>query len=1059
MKNLNLQSLFRIGGFIPVIILIFISAIFFYTNLKKYQESTNLTKKIELSQTLDNIVASIGRERGKSGIYFASKGSFPNSKQAVIQKRKETDIQINRLKKLLNQYPELKTPQLQRILLSLNKINIVRKKIDSFKINFKDWFLNYYSVMDANIYRYEAQLFKAEQTKSLFESRAITPSIEKLLMAKQNLRKAIENWGRQRGYLSFIVTKNIPISQEDYKLVFFDWYFNNESLPIYILNTYPDLKNILTSNTYKEHVNKFIEILHTTQSVSNVYAETEEFDGYPIDANEVFNNSTKRINDIIKVNKILSKKISNEVSIISNNAFNMLIISSVLMLLSLLLFIIYIIIEKSIKKNFVGLNELVTKLIPLANEGNETKINKPKNTEEAYQIIDQAIENAVKLSKKAEEAAKAKSLFLANMSHEIRTPLNGILGFLELLKTTELNDEQEEYINTITTSANSLLEIINNILDISKIESNKVELELIPFKPVNEFEDTIEIFAARAADNGINLSSYIDPSIPAELKGDILKVKEVLTNLLSNAIKFTHEGDITLTVKKSNMTSTKVNLYFEVADTGIGVSEEQKEKIFEAFSQADISVTRKYGGTGLGLAISGKYVELMGGKLQIESELNVGTKFFFELELEIIDPQNSLIINSFDKLSIAVLQDKKDNIKSDFLLNYLKYAGVNILYFSSLDDLKNIIKTEPLNSVCFIYEMLDNKEYLEYLSSVNISYTLISSLKNKSEIEELEYKPLDTVWDPMNPHKIYSMLGKLDSSRLSQYKTDNKTEEKENGVDENKFNLKALVAEDNPINQKLIKITLEQMGIKVVLSNNGLEAFNKYNLNPESYDLIFMDIQMPVMDGIEATHEILDFEEEEEIPHTPIIALTANALKGDKERFLAEGMDDYLTKPLNREALLKTIKKFVQKKLGLPEEKEETIEVPKQTQENQNTPSLTFEIEFEDDLDTNKNIIVARKISLERNILNNYLESFGFNGIKNIEKLNELGANISKEKQNILFIDKDFVENIPIDVVAKQIKAHIPNMTIVTFDKTQEKIENVDYVISNVNKETLKKIL
>ena len=216
------------------------------------------------------------------------------------------------------------------------------------------------------------------------------------------------------------------------------------------------------------------------------------------------------------------------------------------MAISLIMFIIYILIERNIKNNFVGLSGLIDKLIPLAKEGNDIIIEKPRNTEEAYKIIDQAIENAIKLSKKAEEAAKAKSLFLANMSHEIRTPLNGILGFLELLKTTDLDDEQLEYITTITSSANSLLEIINNILDISKIESDKVELELIPFKPVTEFENTIEIFGARAADKGISLASYIDPSLPSNLKGDILKIKEVLINLLSNAIKFTHEGYVSL---------------------------------------------------------------------------------------------------------------------------------------------------------------------------------------------------------------------------------------------------------------------------------------------------------------------------------------------------------------------------------------------------------------------------------------------------------------------------------------------------------------------------------
>ena len=1068
MKNLNLQSLFRIGGFIPVVILLIISITFFSLNFIKYQEANTLNKKIELSKALDNLVASIGRERGKSGIFFASKGHFPKSKEFVDAKRKETDANINKLKAVINKYPELNTPKLQKILQYLNQINNVRQKINSFNIPFTKWFFDYYSKMDALIYNYEAELFRINKKTSFFIPDTISPAIEQALMAKQNLRKAIENWGRQRGYLSFVVTQNIPISKKDYHYVFFDWYFNNESLPIGVLSADNQIKQLFNSISYKEHLKKYRNILYTAQKVSNIYTEIEEFDGYPIDSLEVFTAFTKRINDIIQVNNILTKKIYAELDIIAKNALNMLIISAVLMLLSIILFIVYIAIEKNIKKNFVGLNELVEKLIPLASEGNDIIIEKPKNSEDAYKIIDKAIANVVELSKKAEEAAKAKSLFLANMSHEIRTPLNGILGFLELLKTTELDEEQNEYVNTITTSANSLLEIINNILDISKIESNKVELELIPFKPVNEFEDTIEIFGARAADKGINLAAYIDPSIPVNLKGDILKIKEVLTNLLSNAIKFTHEGYITLKVKKTDMTSTKVKLYFEVADTGIGVSEEQKDKIFEAFSQADISVTRKYGGTGLGLAISGKYIELMGGKIQIESELNVGTKFFFEIELEVLDAQKSLIDNSFDKLTLAILETGKTDIRLEYLKNYLKYAGVSTLYFKSIDELKNIIKNESLNSVTCVYELLGENanKYIDYLQSANIKYTLVSSLKNKSDIDNFQYKSIYTIWDPINPHKTYSMLEEIDNSRLNTYtkaiNTINNTEDQES------FNLKVLVAEDNPINQKLIKITLEQMAIKVVLSNNGLEAFNKYSINPENYDLIFMDIQMPVMDGIEATHEILDFEEEEEIPHTPIIALTANALKGDREIFLSEGMDEYLTKPINKEALVNIIKKFSKDKIKQEILNEEnSIETKEIEENNTETPKLELDndkLEIDIPKTTkSENVIVARKDQLKRNILINYLENFGYNNIKVIENINELGKNLSKDEENILFIDKNFVDNVSIDTVAKAIKQQLQNnninIKIITFDSTNSNIDNVDIVIANVNKQTLSKIL
>ena len=1071
MKKLNLQSLFRIAGFVPVVILLFISGAFLYINYLKYEAAQILNKKIELSQALDDVVARIGRERAKSGIYFASKGQFPGSQKGLDIKRKDTDRMIKKLKSVLNKYPELNTPKLQQIIGYLNRIHSVRNKIDNFQYkNFREWFFNYYTLMDGLIYKYEARLFKIESEDGLITTTPVTSHIEELLMAKQNLRKAIENWGRQRGYLTYITTKNEPIPEEDYKYVFFDWYFNNESLPISILsNSYPEIAQIFNSLTYKTHLKNYRSMLHDAQKVANIYSELAEFDGYPMDSNEVFNVFTAKIDDVIKVNNILTKKVLKHVGHVTEKATNMLIISSVLMILSILLFIIYIVIEKSIKRNFVGLNDLVEKLLPLANEGNEIALEKPKNAEEAYKIIDKAIENAVELSKKAEEAAKAKSLFLANMSHEIRTPLNGILGFLELLKTTELNDEQFEYINTITTSANSLLEIINNILDISKIESNKIELELIPFKPINEFEDTIEIFGARAADKGIDLVTYIDPSIPSNLKGDVLKIKEVLTNLLSNAIKFTHEGYIALKVKKTNFTTTKVKLYFEVEDTGIGVSEEQKDRIFEAFSQADISVTRKYGGTGLGLAISGKYIELMGGKIQIESELNKGTKFFFEVEFEVLDPKESLTPNSFEKLKLAVLDNNKDNIKLNYLKEYLKYAHTQNLYFQSIDELKELVKNESINAVTFVYELLPSTEVIEYLESANIKYTIISSLKNKQKVDALTHKPIFAVWDPMNPHKVYSMLEEIDNSRLNTYKKVIDTISTKESSEQ--FDLTVLVAEDNPINQKLIKITLEQMGIKVILANNGLEAFNKYSINPDNYDLIFMDIQMPVMDGIEATHEILDFEEEEEITHTPIIALTANALKGDRERFLSEGMDEYLTKPINKEALVNIIKKFAKDKMKkqLLENSDSNTSIEEQTIIKTEKPSNdNLNLDLDLNLETSSEvkdakIIIAKKNSLERNILTNYLENFGYNNISYLNSIKELGANIDKTKENILFIDKDFIENANISNIAKTIKSQLEKMNIkikiITFDPMQTQIDYIDNVLNSINKQTLSQIL
>ncbi|RUM57209.1 MAG: hybrid sensor histidine kinase/response regulator, partial [Nautilia sp.] len=704
MKNLKLTTLFRLSGALPSLLLFTIAGIIFYISFLKYQISENLTKQIEINKAVDRVLAAMGQERGATGIFFASQGHYPNSKKLLTSKRKNLDNAVNNLKIVLNKYPELKTDKLSFIISMLNERNNMRREIDKFKIDVNKWLFGYYTKLDKYIIEYETDIIKDFATKEEHTA-ALNNQLLNLLAASTQFVKAIEYTGVQRGYLSYLITTNNPLKEELYKTIFFDYFYNDKTLPYRRLNN-NSINNIVNSPKYQNDLNNYLNILKDLQNTMGAYYESGEFeDGYDIDSEELYNAFTKRINDIIKIKRIIQDNTLSEIQKIRDDSFKFLIISGILLILSIIMLITGFIAEKLATRQFVGLDELVEKLIPLAKENNNITIEKPKSTEEAFKIIDLAIQNAINISEKAQEAAKAKSLFLANMSHEIRTPLNGILGFLELLKTTDLNEEQLEYINTVSASANSLLEIINNILDLSKIESDKVELELISFKPVYEFEETVEIFGARAADNDIYLASFIDPSIPKTLKGDIVKLKEVLTNFLSNAMKFTHEGGVSLIIENRGISNNKVKLYFEVADTGIGITEEQKEKIFEAFSQADISVTRKYGGTGLGLAITSKYVEMMGGKIEVESEINKGTKFFFEIEIEVLEHEPTIAKNLYNKLHIALLDKETPTKKEEFLNRYLEYSGINVSKFTSVEDLDKLLKEKKdINAVSFEYE-------------------------------------------------------------------------------------------------------------------------------------------------------------------------------------------------------------------------------------------------------------------------------------------------------------------------------------------------------------------
>ena len=628
----------------------------------------------------------------------------------------------------------------------------------------------------------------------------------------------------------------------------------------------------------------------------------------------------------------------------------------------------------------------------------------------------------------------------------------------------------------IDKSSENLLSIINNILDLSKIESNKIEIENIVFDAEEEFESAVETYAVGAAEKNIDLNYYMDPTISKKLKGDPTKIKEVLINLLSNAIKFTsHGGEINLIIKKIQAEDDlNPKIYFSVQDDGIGMTKEQQSRIFEAFSQADVSVTRKYGGTGLGLTISSQFVELMGGHLELDSAKDQGTTFYFSLPLEEVISNEVNYLHAFNDVTIGKYEQDIPTKLDNYLEDYFKYFGPSIKHFESISGLKELID----NDVCKNYWIdLDKakQNILDAISNMDKSkLVIIANVTSRAKIEELGLSQDNVIYKPLTLSKLKEVLRKS-------------TQDSVQSIDEilpahaTTFDAKILVTEDNIINQKLIKRILEEHGMTVDLANNGLEAFEKRRAN--TYDLLFMDIQMPVMDGIEATHEILDYEEDEEVPHIPIIALTANALKGDRERFLNEGMDEYITKPIETSELLYVLNKFLSEKSKLtlsqikkePEEKKEktvsvNIELPQAKEDNSKENLLIEEISLQspqDDMmigendsiaiDTTdkteildiqkdtitlneeeasptdeKKILVAKKFLLERRILIKVIENLGYSYLS-LDNLDNLSEEIASGKYAIVFTEDNLVTD--------DIKEIAKNMAIITSNKTKEEIE------------------
>ncbi len=654
-----------------------------------------------------------------------------------------------------------------------------------------------------------------------------------------------------------------------------------------------------------------------------------------------------------------------------------------------------------------------------------------KGMDNAYMLIETLIENAKADKIQALEANASKSLFLANMSHEIRTPLNGIVGFTELLKSTGLNEEQQEFVNIIEKSSENLLSIINNILDLSKIESNKTELDMIIFDPIVEFENAVETYGMRASEKNIELNFFLDPAIDKKLLGDAVKIKEVLINLLSNAIKFTDfGGKINVEIRKVSTIDNQTEISFSIEDNGVGMTKEQQLNVFSAFTQADVSITRKYGGTGLGLTISTKFLDLMGSELKLESEKEKGTRFFFNIVFEEVLESTELALSyNFKDLKICKYNYELPVQQDLYLTEYLEHYNVSSNSFKTLADLKRWNEDTTVNSIWIDVDNSD-EELLNNIYKLNSNKViLLASFSNRTRFEELGVNVAKILYKPITPTKVMQGLNATANS--------NKEIALESLNDiafENiKFQGHILVAEDNFINQKLIKQVLLKYGVTVELANNGLEAFEKRKSN--HYDLIFMDIQMPVMDGVEATHEIINYEVEEKLDHVPIVALTANALNGDRERFLEQGLDEYIPKPIETNELLYILKKFLKPK----SEEEVMVEASSsEVLEPLNSSDKLTILEEEAPADkakeskpSNKKILILKKNPLEAQILSKVITNMNYD-IEIVHRANELENFIDKEEYDMLLIDKE-LEQFNQTVLKKQ---H-PNMNVIMLSLNQ----------------------
>jgi len=846
-----------------------------YNRTKQNEAAVTLGQKIGVS------AEAASSELRQSAVYFGSRGS---SRKALQESREKADAAIQSMLSEAGKNSEEKViRQIQADLIG------IRSGIDAISGEYSVIVgMPFYQNIDDSLLKISQKLYKAPGHQNAYM---------KMHAALLGIISAISN---ERAFLLYTLLSKKPI--DDTSMLFWESLTSQDFAPkLYISE----------DQAFSEKIGKILlddkAMLKINALRASVFSHA--FDAkYTSKSEDVFSVYGGLLKKSETARRLIVEKMQERLLGANESVKKSMIQYAAALLILLAVLLVLLRVSSGASKEKRVLEHTLREMVSHLDEERQKELNriiKRGDTVATYRFLAQTTQDAHEARREAIQAEKAKDLFLANMSHEIRTPLNGILGFTQLLEGTNLDEEQQEFLDVIGISSNNLLKIVNNILDLSKIKADKMELEEVSFDAIALLQDAVEPHVVIAADKKIEYTTFIDPALPS-LLGDPVKLSQIMTNLIGNAMKFTdYEGSVAVTVEKLDMQEEEIAVRFAVKDDGIGVSEEKKAHIFQAFSQADISTTRQFGGTGLGLTITSSLIDRMGGKLELKSEIGKGSEFSFVLHFR-KDSNTQSHSPQHQGLSIGYYKPKetKDEMMEANLQCYVKATGADFHSFSDID-------TENLSeydAIVLNYSFPESREHLETVVAQSKHVIALIHISYTEDAKALQDKVSAIVYKPLNIKKIAKAFEVIGAGRQSAMTVRDGESIEDNERVEHFSGMHILLAEDNRINQKLIVEVVKNFGVEVTLANNGQEALSFRQA--QEYDLVFMDIQMPVLSGIEATEAINQWEKEERKTHVPIIALTANALRGDREKYLAAGMDGYLSKPIDIGQLKKVFSQY-----------------------------------------------------------------------------------------------------------------------------------------------------